>query len=115
MSTLTQAYGALLVAIALELAGTSFLQASQQFTRPLQSVVTVVCYAASFYSLSLALTLIPVSIAYATWSGLGIVLIAVIGYTVFGQTLDWPAIIGIALIVAGVVVVNGFSSAVGHR
>ncbi|MCF4167055.1 multidrug efflux SMR transporter [Zavarzinia compransoris] len=111
---MTQAYAALFVAILLELAGTSFLQASQQFTRPLPTVVMAVCYIASFYVLSLALKVIPVSIAYATWSGLGIVLIAIIGYTVFGQSLDWPAVVGIALIVAGVIVVNGFSSTVGH-
>lgn len=114
MSMLTQAYLALFVAIMLELAGTSLLQASQQFTRPVQTVAMAVCYIASFYVLSLALKVIPVSIAYATWSGLGIVLIAVIGYLVFGQSLDWPAVIGIAMIVAGVIVVNGFSSTVGH-
>ncbi|PWR22454.1 QacE family quaternary ammonium compound efflux SMR transporter [Zavarzinia compransoris] len=109
-----QAYLPLVVAILLELAGTSFLQASQQFTRPLQTGLMVAAYIGSFYCLSLALRVLPVSIAYATWSGLGIVLIAVIGYVVFRQSLDWPAIAGIALIVIGVVIVNGFSKTVGH-
>lgn len=109
-----QAYVPLVAAILLELAGTSFLQASQQFTRPWHTAAMVAAYAGSFYLLSLALRVLPVSIAYATWSGLGIVLIAIIGYVVFRQSLDWPAVIGIALIVIGVVIVNGFSKAVGH-
>ena len=71
-------------------------------------------YAAAFYCLSLVLKHIPVGIAYAIWSGVGIVLIAVIGFTVFKQHLDWPAVLGLALIIAGVVVINVFSDSVSH-
>ena len=104
----------LALAILLEVVGTTCMKLSDGLTRFWPAMGMGVCYIASFYVLSLALKVIPVSIAYATWSGLGIVLIAVIGYLVFGQSLDWPAVIGIAMIVAGVIVVNGFSSTVGH-
>lgn len=77
-------------------------------------MVTVVGYAAAFYCLSLVLKHIPVGIAYAIWSGVGIVLIAVIGSTVFKQHLDRPAVLGLALIIAGVVVINVFSDSVSH-
>jgi small multidrug resistance pump len=75
-------------------------------------LLTIVCYAATFYFLSLALRTMPVGIAYAIWSGVGIVLIALIGLAWFGQKLDLPALIGLALIIAGVIVINLFSSAV---
>ncbi|ODA67921.1 Multidrug transporter EmrE [Methyloligella halotolerans] len=71
-------------------------------------------YVASFYCLALALRAVPIGIAYATWGGVGIILISIMGYAVFGQKLDWPAVIGIALIVAGVVIVNGFSKVTPH-
>lgn len=107
-------YGALVAAILFEVVGTSFLQASQQFTRPVPSVMTALCYAAAFYFLSISLKVIPVGIAYAIWSGLGIVLISTVGLVVFKQALDTPAVIGLGLIVAGVVVVNVFSTSVSH-
>ncbi|WP_373065577.1 multidrug efflux SMR transporter [Zavarzinia sp.] len=112
--TLLQAYGVLIVAILLELTGTSCLQASQQFTRVWPTLGMAAAYAASFYLLSLALRVLPISVAYAIWSGVGIVMIAAVGYVVFRQSLDTPALIGIGLIVAGVVVVNGFSETVRH-
>jgi small multidrug resistance pump len=90
------------------------LQASQQFTRPLPSVVVVIAYALAFYLLALALQHFPVGIAYAMWSGLGIVFIAIIGFAVFGQRLDVPAVIGIALILTGIVVINLFSKTASH-
>jgi small multidrug resistance pump len=102
----------LLTAIVFETIGTSALQASEQFTRPKPVLLTIVCYAATFYFLSLALRTMPVGIAYAIWSGVGIVLIALIGLAWFGQKLDLPALIGLALIIAGVIVINLFSSAV---
>jgi len=102
----------LLTAIVFETIGTSALQASEQFTRPKPVLLTIVCYAATFYFLSLSLRTMPVGIAYAIWSGLGIVLIALIGLAWFGQKLDLPALIGLALIIAGVIVINLFSSAV---
>lgn len=104
----------LAVAILFETIGTSFLQASQQFTRFLPSLAVLFCYAISFYLLSLVLRVMPVGIAYAIWSGLGIVLITLIGWLVFKQSLDLPAVIGLILIIGGVLVVNLFSKTVGH-
>jgi small multidrug resistance pump len=104
----------LLTAIVFETIGTSALQASEQFTKPKALLVTVVCYAATFYFLSLTLREMPVGVAYAIWSGLGIVLIALIGLAWFGQKLDVPALVGLALIISGVVVINLFSNTVTH-
>ena len=101
-------------AIVAEVIGTSFLKSSEGFTRMLPSLVVLVSYAAAFYLLSLTLKTLPVGIAYAVWSGVGVALIAVIGAVVFGQTLDLAGILGIALIVAGVVVINVFSSSVAR-
>jgi small multidrug resistance pump len=109
-----QTYLFLIAAIVLETIGTSSLQASQQFTRPLPTALMTVSYLVAFYCLSHALKVIPVGIAYAIWSGLGIVLISTIGLVVFKQKLDGPALIGLALIIAGVVVVNVFSKSMTH-
>jgi len=108
-------YLALAAAIGLEVIGTTALQASDSFTRPLPTVIMAVSYLASFYLLSLALRVIPIGIAYAIWSAMGIVLISLIGYFVFKQSLDAPAVIGIGLIVVGVVIVNVFSRSVGSH
>ena len=97
------------IAIVAEVIGTSALKASEGFTRLGPSLITILGYAAAFYFLSLTLKTIPVGIAYAIWSGVGIVLISLIGYALFRQTLDLPAIIGMALIIAGVSVINLFS------
>ena len=107
-------WAALLGAIALEVAGTTLLQASQQFTRPWPTAGMAVCYGLAFYLLSIALRQMPVGIAYAIWSGLGVVLISVIGTVAFRQRLDLPAIAGLTMIVGGVVVINLFSKTVGH-
>lgn len=107
-------YLILLLAVAAETIGTSALQASQQFSRFLPSVVVVMAYGVSFWLLSLTLKTLPVGVVYALWSGLGIVLIAIIGYLVFGQKLDWPAVLGIAMILAGILVINLFSKTAGH-
>ena len=104
----------LAIAIVAEVAATTALKSSEGFTNLLPSVVVVVGYSAAFYFLSLVLKTIPVGITYAIWSGAGIVLISVIGLLLFGQKLDLPAIIGMALIVAGIVVMNMFSSSVQH-
>lgn len=112
MSTLT--WAALLGAIALEVAGTTMLQMSQQFTRPWPTVGLAICYGLAFYLLSVALRQIPVGLAYAIWSGLGVVLIATIGVVLFKQKLDLPAIAGLVLIVTGVMVINLFSKSVSH-
>ncbi|WP_413719610.1 DMT family transporter [Silicimonas sp. MF1-12-2] len=107
-------YIALLAAIIAETIGTSALQASQQFTRLWPSVLVVVSYAVAFYLLSIALRTMPVGVVYAIWSGLGIVLIALAGFLVFGQKLDLAAIIGLGLIIAGVVVLHVFSKTTPH-
>ncbi len=105
---------ALTIAIVTEVAGTTFLQLSQQLTKPVPAVVMGLCYLASLYFLSLALKTIPIGIAYGIWSGLGIVLICGIGYVKFHQVLDLPAMIGTGLIIAGVVIANVFSKSVVH-
>ncbi len=112
--TQTAALAILLLAICLEVTGTAALQASQQFTRLGPTALMACCYAGSLFLLSVTLKAIPVGIAYAIWSGVGIVLIAIVGYFVFKQSLDLPAIIGLGLIVAGVIVVNTFSSSIMH-
>lgn len=108
------AYIYLFIAILAETIGTTALQASQQFTRLLPSLLVVVAYAISFYLLAMALRSIPVGIAYAVWSGLGIVFIAAIGFLVFGQKLDLPAVLGMAMILAGILVIHLFSRAAPH-
>ena len=102
-------YVYLALAIAAEVAGTTALASSQGFTRPLPSTIVVVGYGTAFYFLSLCLRHMSVGIAYAIWAGVGIVLIAILGLLVHGQRLDAPAMIGLALIVAGVVVINVWS------
>ena len=114
MSPLVSAYFTLLSAIVLEVIGTTLLQKSAQFTRLWPTLGMAVCYLGSFWLLSLTLRTIPVGLAYAIWSGLGIVLISLIGWRVFGQALDLPAMIGLALIIAGVMVVNLFSKSMPH-
>ncbi|MBU2982383.1 QacE family quaternary ammonium compound efflux SMR transporter [Lentibacter algarum] len=104
----------LFFAILAETIGTTALQASQQFTRLWPSVLVVLAYSFSFYLLALALKVMPVGIVYALWSGLGIVFIAIIGYLVFGQKLDTPAILGLALIILGIVVIQLFSNTTTH-
>ncbi len=108
------AYVYLGIAIIAEVIATSALKASDEFTKVLPSVTVVVGYAAAFYFLTLVLRTIPVGIAYGIWAGLGIVLITIVGALVFKQIPDLPAVIGMALIVAGVVVVNVFSKTVSH-
>ncbi|WP_347918468.1 SMR family transporter [Paracoccus marcusii] len=101
-------------AIALEVLGTTLLQRSEQFTRLAPTVGMAVCYLASFYLLSISLKVLPLGVAYAIWSAFGVALVAMIGLVVFGQRLDLPAVIGLCLIVAGVIVINVFSRTVGH-
>ena len=107
-------YSVLVVAIVFEVLGTSAMQAAQHFTRPLPTLAMVVCYAIAFFFLSWSLRYVPVGIAYAIWSGLGIVLISLVGYFVFGQTLDFAAMAGLGLIIAGVLVLNLFSKSTFH-
>lgn len=108
------AYVILAFAVLAETIGTTALQASQQFTRLWPSVLVVIAYGISFYLLSMTLRVMPVGVVYALWSGLGILLIACIGFAVFGQRLDLPAILGIGLIVLGIAVIHLFSAASPH-
>jgi len=104
----------LAAAILFETIGTTALKASDGFTRLAPSAVVVVAYGISFWLLALVLRVMPVGIAYAVWSGLGICLIAAIGYLVFNQRLDLPAVLGMGMIVAGILVINLFSNAAPH-
>ncbi len=104
----------LAIAIVLEVIGTSALKFSQQFTRLVPTAVMGVCYIAAFYFLSLTLKTIPVGISYAIWSGVGIVLISLVGMLEFKEIPDWPAVIGLLLIIAGVIVINLFSKTAPH-
>ena len=101
-------------AIVSEVIATSSLKASQGFTRGIPSVVVVIGYGAAFYFLSQTLKTIPVGVAYAIWSGMGTVLIALVGLLVYKQRLDGAAIVGMGLIVAGVLVMNLLSKTTAH-
>lgn len=114
LSPAVTTYAALIVAIIFEIVATSFLKTSEQYTRLWPTVMTFVCYTVSFYFLSYTLRTMPVGIAYALWSGIGIILISLVGLFVFRQSLDLPAVIGIGLILAGVVVINVMSKSVSH-
>ena len=102
------------IAIVTEVIGTSALKSADGFTKLVPSLVVATAYAASFYFLSLTLKVIPVGIAYAVWSGVGIVLIAIVGWLLFGQTIDRFGVLGIALIGAGVIVLNTLSKTSVH-
>lgn len=104
----------LAIAIVSETIATSALKASDGFTRLLPSVAVVAGYGIAFYFLSLTLRTIPVGVAYAVWSGVGIMLISLVGWIVYGQKLDAAAIAGMGLIVAGVIVMNVFSKSAAH-
>jgi small multidrug resistance pump len=104
----------LVVAIAAEMIETTALQASLQFNRLWPSVMVVVSYVVAFYFLGQALKYIPVGVTYAIWSGLGIVLIACLGFVLFGQKLDLAAVAGLGLIIAGILVIHLFSTTSTH-
>ena len=104
----------LLLAIVGEAIGTTFLKESNGFTRPVPTAIMTVFYVGTFYFLSLALRTMPTGVAYAIWSGVGVVLITAIAWIFQGQKLDAAAIAGMALIVAGSVVLNLFSKTVAH-
>ena len=108
------AYVFLAIAIVAEVIGTSALNVAQGFTRPGPTAIVVIGYGVAFYCLSLALKTLPVAIAYAIWSGVGIALITVVGWIVFKQRLDTAALAGLGLIVAGVLVIQLYSSAAKH-
>ncbi|WP_392559677.1 DMT family transporter [Orbus mooreae] len=108
------AYILLFFAIICEVVATSSLKLSNGFSQLVPSIITVIGYAASFYLLSLTLKSIPVGVAYAIWSGIGIVLVSVIACFFFKQALDVAALVGMGLIMLGVIIINVFSSTSGH-
>ncbi len=108
------AYIYLAVAIVAEVVATSALKASEEFTRWIPGMIVVIGYGAAFYYMTLVLRSIPLGITYAVWAGLGIVLVTVAGAVLYKQIPDMPAIIGIGLIVAGVIVINVFSKTISH-
>ncbi len=105
---------AIAIAIVAEVTATTALKASNEFTRLWPSLIVVAGYGVAFYFMTISMRVLPVGIMYAIWSGLGIVLISIIGWLVYKQTLDVPAMIGMGLIITGVVVINVFSKSVGH-
>jgi len=109
---MTKAYFFMFVAIFCEVAGTMLLPSTQNFTKLIPTSIAATCYLSALYCLTHVLHKIPIAIVYATWSGLGIFTIAILGYILFKQSLSWQAILGLFLIVAGVVLVNSFSSKV---
>ena len=104
----------LVLAICSEVVATSFLKTSDGFSRLGPSLIVVVGYGVSFYFLSLTLKAIPLGIAYAVWSGVGLVLISIVGSLYHHQHLDMPAMAGIGLILVGVLVINLYSKSVAH-
>lgn len=102
------------IAIIFEIIATSALKKSEEFTKLIPSIITILGYCGAFYFLSFAIRTIPIGIAYAVWSGVGIVLITIIGALFFKQIPDLPAIIGLSLIIIGVIVINLFSKTTGH-
>lgn len=111
---MNMAYVYLAIAIVAEVAATTALKASEQFSRLAPSLVVVVGYGIAFYMLTLVLRTIPVGVSYAIWSGMGVVLVAITGAIFYKQVPDLPAIIGMLLIISGVVVINVFSGTVKH-
>lgn len=114
MAQHTYSYIYLALAIVAEVCGSTFLQKSEQFTKLGPTVVMGLSYLLTFYLLSHALKTIPIGIAYGIWGSLGIVLTAIIGYFVFKQKLDLPAILGISMMIGGVFIVQVFSKSSGH-
>jgi len=111
---LSMAYIYLALAIIAEVAATSSLKASAEFTRLFPSIIVVVGYGTSFYFMTLVLRSIPIGITYAIWSGLGIVLVSVVGAIIYKEILDVAAVIGMGLIISGVVVIHIFSKTITH-
>ena len=105
---------ALAIAIVAEVIGTTALKASNEFTRLWPSLIVVAGYGTAFYFMALSMRVLPVGIMYAIWSGMGIVLVSIIGWVVYRQVLDTPAIIGMGLIIAGAIVINVFSKSIVH-
>jgi small multidrug resistance pump len=105
---------ALAIAIVAEVIATSTMKSTNEFTKFWPSLVLVLGYGVGFYFMAISMRVLPVGIMYAIWAGMGIVLVSVIGWVVHHQALDMPAILGIGLIIAGVLVINLLSKSIGH-
>ena len=99
-------------AILFEVTGTMLLPVTQNFTKLIPTSILALCYLSAFYLLTFVVNKLPIAIVYATWSGLGVFTIAILGYIFFKQSLSWQAILGLFLIVIGVILVNSYSSKV---
>lgn len=102
-------YFILIIAIFCEVVGTMLLPITQNFTKPLPTLVLSICYMSALFLLSFVVKKVPIAIVYATWSGLGIFTVAILGYVFFKQVLNWQSVMGLFLIVAGVILVNTYS------
>lgn len=107
-------YWYLAIATIAEVIATSALKSSEEFTKLVPSLIVIVGYIVAFYFLALVLKTVPIGIAYAIWAGMGIVLVAIVAAVIFKQIPDLPALIGMALIITGVAVMNIFSKTVSH-
>ena len=104
----------LLSAIFCEVIGTMLLPITQNFTKPLPTIILLLAYILAFYFLTFSLKIIPIAIVYATWSGLGIFSISIISYFIYDEVLKWQSIVGLFLIIIGVVIINIFASEKFH-
>jgi len=104
----------LFFAVLSEVIATTSLKFSEGFTRLVPSIVVVVGYGLSFYLLSITLKVMPIGIAYALWSGIGITLTVIAGKIIWNESLDWARVTGIILIIIGILVINLFSNAIAH-
>ncbi len=109
-----QTFILLFFAILSEVTATTALKLSNGFSKPIPSVVVVIGYGASFYLLSLALKSMPIGVAYAIWSGVGLILTVIAGIIIWRETLDWARVVGIILILVGIVFINVISKAPAH-
>jgi small multidrug resistance pump len=107
---MTQIYLYLAASIVMELLGTSFMKTTQGFTRPLQSMLVLLAYAAAAFFFSKTVDRIPLGIVYSVWCGAGIILVSLTAYFVYGQVLDWAALLGIFLIASGIVTIHLYSN-----
>tara|TARA_Y100000591_G_scaffold323981_1_gene342665 strand:- start:1236 stop:1568 length:333 start_codon:yes stop_codon:yes gene_type:complete len=107
---MVKTYTFLFIAIFCEVAGTMLLPVSQNFTKIIPTIFLTIFYLVSFYLMTFVMDKLPIAIVYASWSGLGVFTIAILGYFFFKQTLTWQAILGLFLIVIGVILVNAFSA-----
>ena len=110
---MVKTYSFLLIAIFCEVAGTMLLPVSQNFTRIIPTICLTIFYLVSFYLMTFVMDKLPIAIVYATWSGLGVFFVAIFGHFVYRELLPWQGVLGLALIISGVILVNIFSQAHG--